>query len=136
MRCGSGLIERHSITSGQNMSSYLRDITLGYCTRDKFSDKGQLEGFEIDGISDEICEKYSRRRGEIEEEIEAFKALYGREPTPAEIHVIAKETRGAKLTEISTEQVRAQQRARASAEELAQIERVKAQALNATIANH
>src|SRR5271168_2199160 len=56
---------------------------LGYRTRDKFSDKGQLEGFEIDGISDEICEKYSRRRGEIEEEIEAFKALYGREPTPA-----------------------------------------------------
>src|SRR4029077_6364939 len=100
-------------------------------TRDKFSDKGQLEGFEIGGISDEICEKYSRRRGEIEEEIEAFKALYGREPTPAEIHVIAKETRGAKLAEISTEQVRAQQRERASAEELAQIERVKAQALNA-----
>src|SRR4029077_16086690 len=65
------------------------------------------------------------------EEIEAFKALYGREPTPAEIHVIAKETRGAKLAEISTEQVRAQQRERASAEELAQIERVKAQALNA-----
>src|SRR6266404_1425110 len=28
MRCGSGLIERHSITSGQNMSSYLCDITL------------------------------------------------------------------------------------------------------------
>jgi hypothetical protein len=86
--------------------------------------------FEIDGISDEICEKHSRRRGEIEDEIEAFKALYGREPTPAEIHVIAKETRGAKLAEISTEQVRAQQRERASAEELAQIERVKAQALN------
>src|SRR5258708_6556863 len=104
---------------------------LGYRTRDKFSDKGQLEGFEIDGISDELCEKYSRRRGEIEEEIEAFKALYGREPTPAEIHVIAKETRGAKLAEISTEQVRAQQRERASAEEFAQIERVKAQALNA-----
>src|SRR4029077_9555506 len=69
------------------------------------------------------------------EEIEAFKALYGREPTPAEIHVIAKETRGAKLAEISTEQVRAQQRERASAQELAQIERVKAQALNARIAN-
>jgi hypothetical protein len=42
--------------------------------------------------------------------------------------VIAKETRTSKLTEISTEAVRAQQRERASAEELAQIERVKAQA--------
>jgi hypothetical protein len=42
--------------------------------------------------------------------------------------VIAKETRTSKLIEISTEAVRAQQRERASAEELAQIDRVKAQA--------
>src|SRR5271157_274527 len=104
---------------------------LGYRTRDKFSDKGQLEGFEIDGISDELCEKYSQRRGEIEQEIAAFKSVYGREPTAAEIHIIAKETRGAKLADISTQEVRARQRERASAEELAQIERVKAQALNA-----
>src|SRR5208282_5715089 len=62
------------------------------------------------------------------ERIAAFKAEYGRVPTPAEIHVIAKETRTSKLTEISTEEVRRQQRERASAEELAQIERVKAQA--------
>ena len=40
---------------------------LGYRTRDKFNERGQLEGFEIDGISDELCEKYSQRRGEIEE---------------------------------------------------------------------
>src|SRR6266404_520694 len=104
---------------------------LGYGTRDKFSDKGQLEGFEIDGISDELCTKYSQRRGEIEERVADFKAEHGREPTTAEIHVIAKETRTSKLTEISTEAVRAQQRQRASAEELAQIERIKAQALNA-----
>src|SRR5262249_50696883 len=93
--------------------------------------RGQLEGFEIDGISDDLCEKYSQRRGEIEERIAAFKAEHGREPTPAEIHVIAKETRTSKLAEISTEQVRAKQRERASEEELEQIERVKAQALNA-----
>src|SRR5215469_3406235 len=104
---------------------------LGYRTRDKFDARGQLEGFEIDGISDELCEKYSQRRGEIEERIAAFKAEHGREPTPAEIHVIAKETRTSKLTEISTEQVRAKQRERASEEELAQIERVRTQALNA-----
>ena len=101
---------------------------LGYRTRDKFNERGQLEGFEIDGISDELCEKYSQRRGEIEERIADFKAEHGREPTPAEIHVIAKETRTSKLIEISTEAVRAQQRQRASAEELAQIDRVKAQA--------
>ena len=101
---------------------------LGYRTRDKFNERGQLEGFEIDGISDALCEKYSQRRGEIEERIADFKAEHGREPTTAEIHVIAKETRTSKLIEISTEAVRAQQRERASAEELAQIDRVKAQA--------
>jgi hypothetical protein len=104
---------------------------LGYRTRDKFDERGQLEGFEIDGISDELCEKYSQRRGEIEERIADFKAEHGREPTPAEIHVIAKETRTSKLTEISTEEVRAKQRERATAEELAQIQRLKTQALNA-----
>jgi conjugative relaxase-like TrwC/TraI family protein len=91
---------------------------LGYRTRDKFNERGQLEGFEIDGISEELCTKYSQRRGEIEERIADFKAEHGREPTPAEIHVIAKETRTSKLIEISTEAVRAQQRQRASAEEL------------------
>src|SRR5271165_2112093 len=104
---------------------------LGYRTRDKFDERGKLEGFEIEGISDELCEKYSQRRSEIEERIAAFEAEHGRAPTPAEIHVIAKETRTSKLTEISTEEVRRQQRERASAEELAQIDRVKAQAINA-----
>src|SRR6266481_4784222 len=119
--------------SGKIYQSALRRNVeeLGYHTRDKFNERGQLEGFEIDGISDELCEKYSQRRGEIEERIAAFKAEHGREPMPAEIHVIAKETRTSKLTEISTEEVRRQQRERASAEELAQIERLKAQALNA-----
>src|SRR6202023_4277993 len=101
---------------------------LGYHTRDKFNERGQLEGFEIDGISDELCTKYSQRRGEIEERIAELKAEHGREPTSAEIHVIAKETRTSQLTEISTEAVRAQQRQRASAEELAKMERGKAKA--------
>jgi conjugative relaxase-like TrwC/TraI family protein len=110
--------------------------SLGYKTRDKINDKGQVEGFEVDGISDELCEKYSQRRGEIEEEIGAFKAEHGREPTSAEIHVIAKETRTSKLIEISTREVLQRQRERASADELAQIERVKTEALNARKENH
>src|ERR1700756_3105874 len=104
---------------------------LGYETRDKFDERGQLEGFEIEGISDALCEKYSQRRGEIEDEIAAFKAEHGREPTPAEIHVIAKETRTSKLAEISTPEVRARQRARASQDELEQIARTRDRAMNA-----
>src|SRR6201984_740651 len=91
---------------------------LGYETLDKFDERGQLEGFEIEGISDALCEKYSQRRSEIEDEIVAFKAEHGREPTAAEIHVIAKEPRTSKLAEISTPEVRARQRARASQEEI------------------
>jgi AAA domain-containing protein/TrwC relaxase len=100
--------------------------------RDKLNDKGQVEGFEIAGISDELCEKYSQRRSEIEEAIDAFTLKYGRPPTPAETHIIAKETRTSKLTNITTAEVRARQRARASPSELEQIEHVKAQALTAS----
>jgi len=102
---------------------------LGYRTCDKLSERGDLEGFEIQGISDELCDKYSQRRSEIEEHVAAFKAEHGREPTAAEIHVIAKETRASKLAEISTPEVRARQRSRATAKELEQIARVKAHAL-------
>src|ERR1700741_711627 len=104
---------------------------LGYQTRDKFDERGQLEGFEIEGISDALCEKYSQRRSEIEDEIAAFKTEHGREPTSAEIHVIAKETRTSKLAEISTPEVRARQRARASQDELEQIARTRDRAMNA-----
>jgi ATP-dependent exoDNAse (exonuclease V) alpha subunit len=108
---------------------------LGYETCNKVNDKGQVEGFEIDGISDELCEKYSQRRSEIEEAIDAFTVKYGRPPTAAETHVIAKETRTSKLTNITTAQVRTRQRNRASPAELGQIEHVRAQALGASAAH-
>ena len=101
---------------------------LGYRTRDKFDERGQLEGFEIEGITDELCEKYSQRRGEIEER---DRGLQGRARTRADAGrnpCHCKGNQDLKLTEISTEAVRAQQRERASAEELAQIDRVRAQA--------
>jgi phage/plasmid primase-like uncharacterized protein len=107
---------------------------LGYQTRDKRSQRGELEGFEVAGISDELCDKYSQRRGEIEEQIATFQADHGRKPTVAEIHVIAKQTRTSKLTEISTQEVRALQRSRATAQELEQIAQVKAHALSACAA--
>jgi conjugative relaxase-like TrwC/TraI family protein len=102
---------------------------LGYQTRDKINQKGLIEGFEIEGVSDEICELYSQRREEIDRAIEAFELKNGRQPTSEEIHVIAKETRTSKLYEISTPEVREKQRSRATVEQLEQIERVKAAAL-------
>jgi conjugative relaxase-like TrwC/TraI family protein len=101
---------------------------LGYAIELKRTAKG-IEGYEIKGVSEELLERYSRRRAEIEERMEAFKNDTGREPTAAEIHIIAKETREAKLAEITTPEVRESQRRMLTSEELAQLAAIKHQAL-------
>jgi conjugative relaxase-like TrwC/TraI family protein len=83
---------------------------LGYSIREVRDEKGQVTGFEIEGVSDELCERFAKRRAEIEREIEKFEKKHGREPTTAEIARIARETRGAKLAEITTPEVLAKQR--------------------------
>jgi conjugative relaxase-like TrwC/TraI family protein len=92
---------------------------LGYKIREKITDKGAIEGFEIDGVSDEICERYSKRRAEVERGIGEFVKKYGRQPTSAEIAIITKETRSSKLQEITTPEVRARQLAQQTATERA-----------------
>ena len=102
---------------------------LGYEIELKRTEKG-IEGFEIKGIDKSILEKYSRRRAEIENKINDFLTEAGREPTPAEIHVIAKETREAKLTEITTPEVLELQRNMLSAEEFVTLRSIKHNALD------
>ena len=58
-----------------------------------------------------MCERFSKRREEIEREIKKFEQKHGRTPDSAEIARISRETRDAKLTEITTPEVRAKQRA-------------------------
>ncbi len=101
---------------------------LGYEIELKRTDRG-IEGFEIKGVDNELLERYSRRRAEIEQEIEKFKNETGREPTPAEIHIIAKETREAKLTEITTPEVLESQRQMLSNKELSHLRSIKYKAL-------
>ncbi|MCK4981570.1 MAG: relaxase domain-containing protein, partial [Victivallaceae bacterium] len=101
---------------------------LGYDIELKRTNKG-IEGFEIKGIDNDLLERYSRRRAEIEEKIEEFKNETGREPTPAEIHIIAKETREAKLTEITTPEVLESQRKMLSENELSHLRSIKYSAL-------
>jgi len=84
---------------------------LGYDIREVRDKKGQVTGFEIEGVSDELCKRFSKRRAEIEREIEKFEKKHGRTPDSAEIARISRETREAKLTEITTPEVRAKQRA-------------------------
>ena len=83
---------------------------LGYGIREARDDKRQVIGFEIEGVSDELCERFAKRREEIEREIEKFEKKHGREPTRAEISRITRDTRDAKLTEITTPEVHAMQR--------------------------
>ena len=87
--------------------------------------QGAITGFEIKGVSANIRERFSKRRADVERGMAAFKKEHGREPTPAERHVITTETRGAKLLEASTAQVVRWQRAELSADELRGLEKLK-----------
>ena len=103
---------------------------LGYEIEESRDKQGAITGFEIKGVSASIRKRFSKRRAEIERGIAAFRKEHGREPTPAETHVITTETRSAKLTEASTAQVVRWQRAELSAEELRGLERLKQDAVS------
>ncbi|MBN1566802.1 MAG: relaxase domain-containing protein [Acidobacteria bacterium] len=102
---------------------------LGYEIQPVRNEKSVVEGFEIKGVSKEIQERFSKRRMEVEAGIERFLKDKGRQPTANEIHTIARDTRGIKLKEITTPEVRAMQRAQLSDEELLTLDGVKKAAL-------
>ncbi len=102
---------------------------LGYNIREVRDGKRQVTGFEIEGVSDEVCTRFAKRRAEIEREMEKFERKHGRVPSSAEIAQITRETRGAKLAEITTPEVRAGQRAQLLPEEWKQLQDVRIAAL-------
>ena len=89
---------------------------LGYAIR-QVRESGEITGFEIEGVSDSLCERFSKRREEIERRIEKFEERQGRKPTVKEIALITRETRSAELKEIATADVLALQRRQLSSEE-------------------
>ena len=102
---------------------------LGYSIEAIRNGKGVIEGFEIAGVSKDIREKYSKRRAEIEAGIARFEIEKGRKPTVKEISVITRETRGVKLREITTAEVREQQRQQLTSEEFNLLQDVKLRAM-------
>jgi conjugative relaxase-like TrwC/TraI family protein len=85
-------------------------IGLGYEIEEKRGAKNAVVGFEIKGVSGEILERFSKRRAEVEDGIEKFKAINGREPTAAEVSKISRETRRkTSMAEITTPAVRTKQ---------------------------
>ncbi len=90
---------------------------LGYSTEQSRNEKGMVEGFEIQGVSLAVRQRFSKRRAEVEAGIVAFEKAKGRAPSAAEIGVITRQTRNGKMTEISTPAVRAAQAAQLTAAE-------------------
>ena len=100
---------------------------LGYGIR-LVRQNGEITGFEIEGVSDALCERFSKRREEIERQIEKFEEKQGRKPTVKEIALITRETRPAALKEIATAEVVAFQRSQLSPEEWRQLQSLRSQA--------
>lgn len=100
---------------------------LGYSIEQSRNDKGMVEGFEIQGVSLAMRQRFSKRRAEVEAGIVAFEKAKGRTPSTAEISVITRQTRTEKMAEISTPAVRAAQTA-----QLTTVEREELQALTVT----
>lgn len=86
-------------------------LAAGYDIAAARNERGVIEGFEIVGVSAEDRTIASKRRTQIEQGIAVFRKKHGREPTPHEVHGITTQTRGDKLTEITTAEVRRRQRA-------------------------
>jgi hypothetical protein len=89
--------------------------------------KGRDCGFEISGIPDSLMEKFSRRSKQRDKAISRFIKEHGRTPTDNEIAVLVRETRAEKLAEISTEQLRRNQRSRMDPEETHLLDKLKPQ---------
>ena len=107
-------------------------MELGYAIR-QVRENGEITGFEIEGVSDSLCERFSKRRGEIERQIEKFEEKQGRKPTVKEIALITRETRPAELKEIATAEVLALQRSQLSPEERKQLQALRAQSEGQTV---
>ena len=105
---------------------------LGYGIR-LVRQNGEVTGFEIEGVSDALCERFSKRREEIERQIEKFEDTQGRKPTVKEISLITRETRSTALKEIATSEVLAFQRSQLSPEEWRQLQSLRSQAETQTM---
>jgi hypothetical protein len=105
---------------------------LGYGIR-LVRQNGEITGFEIEGISDSLCERFCKRREEIERQIEKFEETQGRKPTVKEIALITRETRPAELKEISTAEVLALQRSQLSPVEWTQLQALRARSERLTV---
>jgi len=124
----NGMLEAVRYAGKVYQNELAREVkALGYEVRE-VREKGEIKGFEIKGVSQELCERFAKRREEIEREIDKFEKKEGREPTRAEVSAITRQTRPSELKEISTADVRKLQFGQLNAEEWNQLQKVHAEA--------
>ena len=80
-----------------------------------------------------LCKRFSKRRGEIERQIEKFEEKQDGKPTVKEIALITRETRPAELKKIATAEVLALQRSQLSPEEWTQLQALRARSERQTL---
>ena len=107
--------------------------SLGYEIENRRDARGRDCGFEIVGVSAALLEKFSQRSKQRDEAIEAFTRENGRRPTDNEVAVLVRESRADKLTEISTDEVRARQLQYLTPEESAELKAAVGHALGKAI---
>ena len=114
----SGLYESRSYLTEVYRNALAREVrTLGYEIENRHDVRGRDKGFEIEGFSQDLLDKYSQRSAQRDAAIQEFTNSRGRAPTDNEVAVLVRETRADKLQEISTERVRNLQQDRMTPDE-------------------
>ncbi len=114
----SGLYERRSYLTEVYRNALAGEVrALGYDFENRRDARGRDKGFEIAGCSRDLLDKYSQRSAQRDAAIQEFTRERGRAPTDNEVAVLVRETRAAKLQEISTERVRNLQQDRLTPDE-------------------
>lgn len=109
----TGIYERRSYLTEVYRNALAREVRrLGYETDSRRNAKGLDCGFEIRGVPEAILERFSQRSRQRDQAISRFIETKGRPPTDNEIAILVRDSRSDKLIEISTEKLKALQRAR------------------------
>ncbi|HTX21159.1 MAG TPA: MobF family relaxase [Candidatus Aquilonibacter sp.] len=85
-------------------------------------------GFEIEGVSDEVLQKFSKRAQQRDQAVKEMEQKLGRKLTNTEISHAVHQSRAKKLKGVSTAEVRKHQLAQLSSDEVQSLRRVSASA--------
>ncbi len=129
----SGIYEHRAYLSEVYRNALAREVlSLGYSIENRTDARGRDLGFEIQGVSSEILERYSQRSQQRDVAVAEFVAQNGRRPSDNEVAVLVRETRMDKLTEIAREEVQSRQHARLAPVEALRLTELHAHAQNAS----